>query len=123
MNIFPQICYDLRFPVFSRNNKGYDLLLYVANWPQARISAWDKLLQARAIENQSYTVGVNRVGKDSQGIVFSGHSAVYDALGDSCVFLGTQEKVETVTLEKSKQEGIRKKYPFLQDKDSFILSK
>lgn len=121
--ICPQICYDLRFPVFSRNNSDYDLLLYVANWPVRRIKAWDKLLQARAIENQSYVIGVNRVGKDANDILFTGHSAVYDAFGEALCFLGEKEKVASITLEKDQQESIRAKLPFLQDKDGFTLSK
>ena len=121
--ICPQICYDLRFPVFSRNDSGYDLLLYVANWPERRIVAWDKLLQARAIENQSYVIGVNRVGADASDVLFTGHSAVYDAFGETIAFLGEQEKVKIVVLEKVKQDEIRAKLPFLKDGDSFTLSK
>lgn len=122
-NICPQICYDLRFPVFSRNDSAYDLLIYVANWPVRRIVAWDKLLQARAIENQSYVVGVNRVGVDTNSIVFNGHSAVYDAFGETLVFLGEEEKVVTLTIDKAIQESIRKKLPFLKDRDGFTVSK
>ena len=119
--IFPQICYDLRFPVFSRNDMGYDLLLYVANWPARRITAWDKLLQARAIENQSYVAGVNRIGKDPNNISFVGHSAIYDPLGDSIAFLGSKEKIEIVTIEKKALMAIRESLPFLEDGDRFIL--
>ena len=78
--------YDLRFPVWSRNTQDYDVLIYVANWPVARISAWDTLLKARAIENMAYVVGVNRVGTDPK-LEYSGHSAVYDALGASLAYL------------------------------------
>ena len=119
--IFPQICYDLRFPVFSRNDMGYDLLLYVANWPARRITAWDKLLQARAIENLSYVAGVNRIGKDPNNISFVGHSAIYDPLGDSIAFLGSKEKIEIVTIEKKALMAIRESLPFLEDGDRFIL--
>ena len=120
--IFPQICYDLRFPVFSRNDLGYDVLLYVANWPIRRIVAWDKLLQARSIENQSYVVGVNRVGKDINNISFPGHSAVYDALGETLVFLGEKEKVELIVLDKEALIKTRERLPFLKDVDGFTLS-
>ncbi len=121
--IFPQICYDLRFPVFSRNDLGYDVLLYVANWPAGRILAWDKLLQARAIENQSYVVGVNRVGEDANNVYFSGHSAVYDALGDVISFLHEDEKIDIVTIDKLNLIQIRQRLPFLQDGDDFTFSK
>lgn len=120
--ICPQICYDLRFPVFSRNDLGYDVLLYVANWPIRRIVAWDKLLQARAIENQSYVVGVNRVGEDVNNISFAGHSAVYDVFGETISFLGEEEKVEMATLNKSKLLEVRERLPFLQDGDDFTIS-
>lgn len=120
--ICPQICYDLRFPVFSRNDIGYDVLLYVANWPVRRIVAWDKLLQARAIENQSYVVGVNRVGEDVNNISFPGHSAAYDAFGETLAFLGTEEKVEFVTLDKEMLIETRQRLPFLKDGDGFTLS-
>ena len=79
--ICPLICYDLRFPVYSRNVEDYDLLLYVANWPKQRMQAWDILLRARAVENLSYVVGVNRVGFDANGLAYVGHSQVIDELG------------------------------------------
>lgn len=120
--ICPQICYDLRFPVFSRNDLGYDLLLYVANWPVRRIVAWDKLLQARAIENQSYVLGINRVGEDANGISFVGHSAAYDLFGETLSFLGGEEKVEMVTLDKQRLSELRQRLPFLQDGDDFTIS-
>ena len=120
--ICPQICYDLRFPVYSRNDLGYDVLLYVANWPARRIVAWDKLLQARAIENQSYVVGVNRVGDDINNISFPGHSAVYDVLGETLVFLGGEEKVGVVTIDKELLTETRERLPFLKDRDRFTLS-
>ena len=86
--ICPLICYDLRFPVFSRNNINYDVLIYLANWPNKRIDAWKTLLKARSLENQCYTIGLNRVGKDGNKIHFSGHSVVYDVVGKE---LGTIE--------------------------------
>jgi len=96
--------------------------LYIANWPLRRIVAWDKLLQARAIENQSYVIGVNRVGEDVNNISFPGHSAVYDAFGETLVFLGKQEKVELVTLDKEALIETRERLPFLKDGDGFTLS-
>ena len=87
--ICPQICYDLRFPVWSRNAEDYDLLVYMANWPKPRIAAWDTLLKARAIENMSYCVGVNRVGNDQNGYEFIGHTSAFDYLGNEVA--ATQE--------------------------------
>ena len=80
--ICPQICYDLRFPVWSRNVEEYDVLIYMANWPKPRINAWDALLKARAIENMSYVVGINRIGFDENKYVYSGHTAMIDSLGN-----------------------------------------
>ncbi len=118
--ICPLVCYDLRFPVWARNTEDYDLLLYVANWPKPRINAWDALLKARAIENMAYCVGVNRVGKDENGHEYSGHSAVYDVLGDR---IGYSETEETILVEISKRniELYRRKLMFLQDRDVFNL--
>jgi predicted amidohydrolase len=118
--ICPMICYDLRFPVWSRNTEDYDLLLYVANWPEPRINAWDTLLQARAIENMSYCLGVNRVGSDSNGHAYNGHSACYDALGRQMVF-STEDEVLYTTLDKRALKNIRKQLRFLDDRDSFTL--
>lgn len=119
----PLICYDLRFPVWARNVEEYDVLIFVANWPQARIKAWDVLLQARAIENMAYSIGVNRIGIDGKGFEYVGHSAVYDGLG---VSLHEKEfkKGETisVTLRKQHLNEIRKKLRFLEDKDFFKIS-
>lgn len=119
--IFPQICYDLRFPVFARNTVDYDILLYVANWPKTRISAWDTLLKARAIENMSYCIGVNRIGLDGNGLEYVGHSAIYDVLGDEVIFSKAEERISTVSLSKKHIETTRKKLPFLEDKDTFTL--
>ncbi len=118
--IFPLICYDLRFPVWSRNVEGYDVLIYVANWPKPRIKAWDSLLCARAIENMSYCVGVNRVGEDNSGHQYSGHSAIYNTLGERVAF-SDKETILTATLKKSHIEATRDKLKFLDDKDSFSL--
>jgi omega-amidase len=117
------ICYDLRFPVWARNVEAYDVLFYVANWPNIRIQAWDTLLKARAIENMAYCIGVNRVGLDGNNHEYSGHSAVYDVLGnriDQMPF--DKEAVEIVTLHKSEIETYRVKLNFLEDMDSFTLT-
>lgn len=120
--ICPLICYDLRFPVFSRNNINYDILIYLANWPVKRIDAWDTLLKARAIENQCYTIGVNRVGVDGNGITFNGHSKVLDALGNE-LLSSTENKEVVLQIEISIDDlnRIRRKMNFLKDKDDFIL--
>ncbi len=118
--ICPMICYDLRFPVWSRNTEEYDLLLYVANWPEPRINAWDALLKARAIENLSYCLGVNRIGSDDNGLSYNGHSACYDALGKEMVF-STEEEVLYTTLDKGALRGIREQLRFLDDRDAFTL--
>ena len=117
-----QVCYDLRFPVFARNTQGYDVLIYVANWPKPRVAAWDALLKARAIENMSYCIGVNRVGLDGNGLEYVGHSAVYDVLGDEVAFAKAEEKIVTLALSKDHIESTRKILPFLQDKDNFTLN-
>ena len=119
--ICPMICYDLRFPVFSRNNQDYDVLIYVANWPETRIHHWTKLLEARAIENQSYVIGVNRVGNDDNGIFFNGQSRVIDASG-LCLYEGNDiEDLPTVELDYQSLMFVRKKYPFLGDADDFTI--
>lgn len=120
--ICPLICYDLRFPVWARNTEDYDVLIYVANWPETRIHAWDILLQARAIENMAYCIGVNRTGNDGNDYRYNGHTAVYDCLGKS-LFLNNREKefTEIIVLEKKHLEETRNKLKFLQDRDSFSL--
>ena len=120
--ICPLVCYDLRFPVWSRNVEDYDLLIYVANWPKPRISAWDTLLKARAIENMSYCIGVNRVGLDENNHEYPGHSAVYDSLGEPISkFKENAEQIEIITLSKNHLINVREKLRFLDDKDSFIV--
>lgn len=120
--ICPLICYDLRFPVWARNVENYDILLYVANWPERRISAWDTLLKARAIENMCYTIGVNRVGKDGNDHSYVGHSAVYDVLGEY-ISVSREESafVETIQLEKNHIKKYRDRLRFLDDQDAFNL--
>ena len=119
--ICPLVCYDLRFPVFARNVEGYDLLLFVANWPSPRVLAWDVLLQARAVENMCYVAGVNRVGQDSNGHNYPGHSQVFDSLGKPMLETSDNEEVYTVTINKEEMLENRKKLDFLNDRDSFIL--
>jgi predicted amidohydrolase len=119
--ICPLICYDLRFPVWSRNVEGYDLLLYVANWPAQRVQAWDTLLKARAIENMAYCAGVNRVGTDINGHSYAGHSAVYDALGNSLVY-SEEEAILYAGLSLSHIRETREALKFLNDRDAFTLA-
>lgn len=116
------VCYDLRFPVWARNRDAeYDVLLYVANWPEARSLAWRTLLQARAIENQCFTVGVNRVGTDAKGNNYSGDSSVFGPLGEAMWQHAHTEAVHTITLEKETLSAVREKLPFLKDADKFML--
>lgn len=116
----PLICYDLRFPVWSRNNENYDVLIYMANWPASRHHVWKSLLVARAIENQCYCVGVNRTGNDGEGISYWGDSALVDAKGNA-TFSGLAEKVETFTLNYTDLHEFRKRFPVLNDRDKFTL--
>lgn len=122
----PQVCYDLRFPVWARNkmiegNHDYDVLINVANWPEARVSAWDALLKARAIENHAYAVGVNRVGDDGKGIAHCGHSAVYDPKGNALAFLGDEFITQTVSLSYDDMARYRKQFPAQLDADDFEI--
>jgi omega-amidase len=137
------VCYDLRFPVWSRQSPllhsidnlsqpvskapkseaEYDLLIYVANWPERRSHAWKTLLQARAIENQCYVIGVNRTGNDGNNIYHSGDSMVIDALGEVLYHKAHEEDIFTITLEKEPLLHIREKLPFLKDADAFMVIK
>jgi omega-amidase len=120
--ICPLICYDLRFPVWARNTENYDLLLYVASWPIARIKAWDTLLKARAIENMSYVIGVNRIGIDDNGYEYCGNSLIVDYLGTQLSDLQhNEEGVVLAKINKKDQENTREKLGFLNDKDSFTI--
>ncbi|MGB7394551.1 MAG: amidohydrolase [Pricia sp.] len=119
--ICPMVCYDLRFPVWSRNTVDYDVLLYVANWPKPRTTAWDALLKARAIENMAYCIGVNRIGTDEVGHEYIGHSAVYDVLGAQVAF-SEEEGIIYDTLSKEHIKDTRKKLRFLEDQDSFSIA-
>ncbi len=135
-----QVCYDLRFPVWARQSSfassfakasegekatedkpEYDLLIYVANWPERRSHAWKTLLQARAIENQCYVVGVNRVGNDGNNIYHSGDSMVIDPLGEVLYTKKEEEDIHTITIDKAHLDAVRQKLPFLKDADRFSI--
>jgi predicted amidohydrolase len=126
-----QICYDLRFPVWSRQqlqqdeqnnfNPEYDVLVYVANWPERRSNAWKTLLQARAIENQAFVFGVNRVGNDGNQIYHSGDTMVVDPMGEVLYQNSHNEDIHTITIEKNKLREVREKLPFWKDGDHFLL--
>lgn len=118
--IYPLICYDLRFPVWARYKGDYDVLLYVANWPEPRIEAWDTLLKARAIENMSYCIGVNRLGNDANKHRYPGHSAIYDPLGKEIVFSRNNEII-LASLSLKLVNDLRKRFKFLDDRDHFNL--
>ena len=114
--IKPIVCYDLRFPTWCRNTADYDVLLVVANWPSKRITHWDALLKARAIENQCYVVACNRVGLDANEIEHNGHSAVLDPYGEELYFTD-EASIENIDLSKAHLQLIRRQYPFLKDRD------
>ena len=118
--ICPLICYDLRFPVWSRYQGDYDILIFVANWPEPRIEAWDALLKARAIENMSYCIGVNRLGEDNNAHRYPGHSAVYDPMGSQIVF-SKNDEVLYATLNLQELNEQRAQFKFLDDRDHFSL--
>tara|TARA_B100000965_G_scaffold210105_1_gene175596 strand:- start:836 stop:1615 length:780 start_codon:yes stop_codon:yes gene_type:complete len=121
-NICPLICYDLRFPVFCRNQDDYDVLIFLSSWPEKRIDAWDALLKARSIENQCVTIGVNRVGKDPAGFLFPGHSLVFDSLGNELLDMqGKKNTVQQVVLSKEKLDLERRQLKFLNDRDGFTI--
>jgi omega-amidase len=128
------ICYDLRFPVWARQGGSkssgngetddlpeYDVLIYVANWPERRVHAWKTLLQARAIENQCYVIGVNRVGNDGNNIHYSGESMVIDPMGETLYHKKEEEDVFTITLDKQHLNTIREKFPFWKDADKYLI--
>ncbi len=117
----PLVCYDLRFPVWSRSRGDYDVLLYVANWPSRRRAAWSALLRARAIENACYVVGVNRVGKDGNGASYSGDSVALDFLGQVLGGDRDGDFVETVVLDRESLATFRRDFPVHLDADDFEL--
>ncbi len=127
-NICPLICYDLRFPVWSRNRwnhslkkTSYDLMVYVANWPKVRISAWETLLKARAIENLSYVVGVNRVGSDGNSVEYSGQSSIMNPKGESIFSVEEIEAIRTTTVSANSLQAYRDKFPAFMDADDFSI--
>jgi len=128
------ICYDLRFPVWSRqtpvlNDDGkftepeFDLIIYVANWPEKRIHAWKTLLQARAIENQCFVIGTNRLGDDNNGFHYSGESMVVDPMGEAIYHKKDEEDIFTITIDKEQLQQVREKFPFWKDGDLFTIEK
>lgn len=120
--ICPLVCYDLRFPVWSRNTEDYDVLIYVANFPERRHHAWKSLLVARAIENQAYTIGLNRVGKDNNDIYYSGDSVVLDYAGQARYQVSHIEDVFTTSLSYEDLKTFRSKLNFLPDRDRFEIT-
>ncbi len=121
--IRPFICYDLRFPVWSRNSSdGYDLAVYAANWPSVRSFHWETLLSARAIENQCYVAGVNRTGSDGNGVKYSGGSCVLGFRGDTVYSAGEDAAVNTVLLSLSELVDYRKEFPAWMDADKFRVT-
>lgn len=119
--IRPQVCYDLRFPIWSKNNDEYDLLLYTANWPEKRIAHWQKLIQARAIENQAYVLGVNRVGRDGNDLSYIGSSMLADPMGEVELQMSDEEGVAMVSLSKTKLNEVRSFMSVLKDGDRFTI--
>ena len=116
--ILLQVCYDLRFPIFSRNNDDYDVILYVANWPKSRIDAWQTLLKARAIENQAYVFGLNRIGIDGNNLEYPESSYCFSA--DGTEVSTTHDNIVTANLDLEKLQKFRLKFPFLSDRDEFF---
>ncbi len=114
-----QICYDLRFPVWCRNDDAFDVQLFPANWPSPRAEAWRTLLKARAIENQAVVIGVNRCGTDGKGVEYPGSSRAFDALGAPLLELGDGEEVSDFVLDPASVRAVRDRFPFLADRDGF----
>ncbi|HUQ64803.1 MAG TPA: nitrilase family protein [Flavitalea sp.] len=126
-----QVCYDLRFPVWARqtvpmtendHDPEYDVLVYVANWPEKRVHAWKTLLQARAIENQCYVVGVNRIGDDANGNHYTGDSIIVDPMGQPLLQAGGDQGIFTYSIQLNALNQVREKLPFLKDADPFIIA-
>jgi predicted amidohydrolase len=117
----PQVCYDLRFPAWCRNRNDYDLQIFVANWPEKRVEHWMALLRARAIENQAYVIGINRVGEDGNGLAYPGRSQVYDPLGNCLADLQGIEQTQLQGIELQQVDEIRQTFPFQADADDFSL--
>lgn len=122
IKVLPQVCYDLRFPVWSRNRQDYDLMVNVANWPAQRRQVWDTLLKARAIENQVFVIGVNRIGEDGQGITHSGGTCFVDFVGERLVTVEDEhQQIISVELDFSALEKFKKNFPAFLDADEFEL--
>ena len=121
VRILPLVCYDLRFPAWSYLAGGVDVILYSASWAASRISAWDTLLPARAVENQAWVVGVNRVGTDHAATIFNGHSAAYDYLGRKMADCGEKECVAVVEIEREAIDNFRNKFRAWQDADQIVI--
>ena len=120
--ICPMICYDLRFPVWSRNQtEGYDLLVYTASWPDKRSAHWRTLIPARAIENQAFVIGVNRVGHDGNEVYYSGGSMCISPLGDVVYYKPEDEDLYTFTLNPADLANARQQFPFLKDADRYSI--
>ena len=117
-----QVCYDLRFPVWCRNDRAFDVQIFVANWPAPRVDAWCSLLKARAIENQSYVIGVNRTGSDGNDVQYSGRTSIFSPMGEALLELADEETVSRVKLNINELRDIREKFPFLRDADEFTIS-
>jgi predicted amidohydrolase len=127
-NIKPLICYDLRFPVWSRNRINaktklpeFDLLIYVANWPAARTDVWDTLLKARALENQCYCAGINRIGSDGMNVEYNGHSTMYDFKGEPMNRIAETEEIYSVEIHLNRLKEFRMKFPAYLDNDPFTI--
>ena len=116
-----QICYDLRFPVWCRNTRDFDLQLFVANWPSPRVEAWRLLLRARAVENQAFVIGVNRSGRDGNDVAYPGRSSAWDGVGHCLVELDGEERAALVELDLNALRELRERLPFLQDADCFRI--
>ncbi|UII33534.1 amidohydrolase [Fulvivirga ulvae] len=126
--ICPLICYDLRFPVWSRNvpegatgQTSYDLAIYIANWPAPRVNAWDILLKARSVENLCYTIGVNRIGTDGNHVDYNGHSAIITPKGENLYEAEDREEIRTFSLDPAEVTGLREKFPAYMDADKFTI--
>jgi len=123
VSITPFICYDLRFPVWSRNRGKYDLMIYAANWPENRKEVWNILLKARAIENQCYVAGANRLGTDGKGIIYCGESAIIDPYGKIIASANINEETSiTGEISMTELSDFRKKFPVLNDADDFSIN-
>ena len=121
IRFLPQICYDVRFPVFSRIRGDYDVLFYVANWPAPRQQVWETLIRARAMENQAYAIGVNRVGMDGLGVDHSGGSCVIDPIGNVIHQMDSRPGIQTITIDLNKVKEFREKFPAWKDADRFSI--